>query len=307
VIRPSGPRGPDGPLAPQAGPARGDVANVADVADVGDAPTGGPDPAAGLRSDAAAGPDPAGDAAPGPDPAGDPRPGAPGPWRGRAAAGEAAPAFVCAFVALLALHLVATADGWDVVRLATKPLLMPVLAGWVRAWRGPRTLVAALLCGWGGDVLLEIGGTGAFLAGMGCFAAGHVCYLRIFVRRGAFAGPRRAVRLRCGAYAAVWAVTVALLWPGLDAGMRVPVAVYSLLLASMAAGAYGLGAVTAVGGALFLLSDSLIATGLAGWPRPPGYDVWIMLSYVLAQSLLAGGVLAGLLSRTGGRTATPRG
>ncbi len=152
------------------------------------------------------------------------------------APGDPAPAFVAAFTALLALHLVATGHGWDVVRLATKPLLMPVLAGWVLSWRGPRLLVAALLCGWGGDVLLEIGGTGAFLAGMGCFAAGHVCYLRIFLPRGAFAGPRTAVRVRCAVYAAVWAVMVALLWPGLPAGMRVPVAAYSLLLVSMAAG-----------------------------------------------------------------------
>ena len=222
---------------------------------------------------------------------------------GGGALGDPAPAFVAAFTALLALHLVATGHGWDVVRLATKPLLMPVLAGWVLSWRGPRLLVAALLCGWGGDVLLEIGGTGAFLAGMGCFAAGHVCYLRIFLPRGAFAGPRTAVRVRCAVYAAVWAVMVALLWPGLPAGMRVPVAAYSLLLVSMAAAAYGLGPLTAAGGALFLLSDSLIATGIAHWPRLPGQDVWIMLTYVLAQSLLAFGLLArgGRVGAGGGR------
>ena len=219
--------------------------------------------------------------------------GAAGKTAGRGGAAAFAAAFTAVFAALLALHLVATANGWDAVRLATKPLLMPVLAGWVLARRGPRLLVAALLCGWGGDVLLEVGGTAAFLAGMGCFAAGHVCYLRLFLPRGAFAGPRTAVRLRCAVYAALWAVMVALLWPGLAAGMRVPVAAYSLLLVSMAAGAYGLGPLTAVGGALFLLSDSLIATGLAHWPRLPGHDVWIMLTYGLAQALLAFGLLGG--------------
>ena len=128
---------------------------------------------------------------------------------------------------------------------------------------------------------------------MGCFAAGHVCYLRIFAPRGAFAGPRTAVRARCAAYAVVCAVMVALLWPGLrrrdaGAGRR-----YSLLLRAMAAGAYGLGPLTAAGGALFLLSDSLIATGLADWPQLPGHDLWIMATYLLGQALLAIGVLAG--------------
>jgi YhhN-like protein len=47
----------------------------------------------------------------------------------------------------------------------------------------------------------------------------------------------------------------------------------------------------AAGGALFLLSDSLIAAGLADWPRPPGHEVWIMLTHAAAQALLAAGVL----------------
>jgi uncharacterized membrane protein YhhN len=89
----------------------------------------------------------------------------------------------------------------------------------------------------------------------------------------------------------VCAVLVVLLWPGLDAGMRVPVALYSLLLTAMAAGAYGLGAVARIGGALFLLSDSLIATDLADWPQLPGHDAWVMATYLAGQALLASGVL----------------
>jgi uncharacterized membrane protein YhhN len=140
-------------------------------------------------------------------------------------------------------------------------------------------------------VLLEVGGTVAFLAGMGCFAAGHVCYLRLFRRYGGFGGPRAAVRMRCAAYAAVCVVLVVALWPGLDPGMRVPVALYSLLLTAMAAGAYGLGTAARIGGALFLLSDSLIATDLADWPQLPGPGVWVMATYAAGQMLLALGVL----------------
>jgi uncharacterized membrane protein YhhN len=191
------------------------------------------------------------------------------------------------FCALGVLDLAAVALGWHVVALASKPLLMPTLALWAARQGAPRGLAAALLCGFGGDVLLEVGGTAAFLLGMGCFAAGHVCYLRLFARRGALTGGRA----RYAAYGALWAVMVVLLWPGLDPGMRGPVAVYSLLLTTMAAGAYGLGRIAAAGGALFLLSDTLIATGIADWPQPPGHDFWIMLTYLAAQALLAAGVL----------------
>jgi uncharacterized membrane protein YhhN len=168
---------------------------------------------------------------------------------------------------------------------------MPVLALRVRCLGGPRLLVAALLCGCGGDLLLDIGGP-AFLAGMACFAAGHVCYLRLFVRAGSFRSPSpTAVRLRCAAYAAVWAALVVLLWPGLDTAMRVPVALYSVLLAAMAAGAYGVNGTVGLGGALFLLSDSLIATDLADWPQLPAHDVWVMATYLAAQALLAAGLM----------------
>jgi uncharacterized membrane protein YhhN len=195
------------------------------------------------------------------------------------------------FCALAALHLVAVTADYDLVRSLSKPLLMPLLALWARALGAPRLLVAALLCGCGGDLLLDIGGP-AFLAGMACFAAGHVCYLRLFSHAGSFRAPTpTAVRLRCAAYAAVWATLVILLWPGLDPAMRVPVALYSVLLAAMAAGAYGVSATVALGGALFLLSDSLIATDLADWPQLPAHDVWVMTTYLAAQTLLTSGLL----------------
>jgi hypothetical protein len=42
---------------------------------------------------------------------------------------------------------------------------------------------------------------------------------------------------------------------------------------------------------LFLLSDGLIAAGLADWPRPPVPQFWIMATYVAAQYLLTTGLL----------------
>ncbi|HET9381862.1 MAG TPA: lysoplasmalogenase [Streptomyces sp.] len=192
--------------------------------------------------------------------------------------------------------LLADADGGHTL---AKPLLMPLLAAWAALSGAPRLLVAALLCGWGGDVLLLSGADPAFLAGMGCFAAGHLCYLALF-RTYARAEPRARARARLlvPGYAVVPAVAVTLLWPGLPAGLRLPVAVYSVLLTATAcAAAVRVGAVAGLGGALFLLSDLLIATGVAGWPQLPRPDFWVMLTYIAAQALLAAGALAARRSR----------
>ncbi|MFB8353882.1 lysoplasmalogenase [Streptomyces niveus] len=198
--------------------------------------------------------------------------------------GRLAKALLVAFAVAASAELVSVAVDSRTGQLLAKPLLMPLLAAYVAARRGPRPLVAALLLGWGGDVFLLSSHDTAFLAGMGCFAAGHLCYLTLFGRR------RTRVDLAVG-YGLLLLVTLALLWPGLPAELRVPVAVYSLLLAAMAYRASGLGVLAGAGGALFLLSDTLIATGVAGWPRPPAVDLWIMLTYIAAQALLTAGVL----------------
>ncbi len=161
---------------------------------------------------------------------------------------------------------------------------MPLLAGYVLTLGAPRLLVAALLFGWGGDLALLSGAEPAFLIGMGSFAAGHVCYLALF-------GRRRTSPALGGAYAVALVGTVALLWGDLPAGLRIPVAGYSLLLASMAYRSSALGRTAGAGGALFLLSDTLIATGVAEWPQLPRPDFWIMATYLAAQYLLALGAV----------------
>lgn len=197
---------------------------------------------------------------------------------------SAARALLGLFALLAAAHLGALlADAGTLVHL-TKPALMPVLAAYALLRGGPRRLVAALLCGCAGDVTLQLGGDTAFLAGMGCFAAGHLCCLTLFARSGR---PRTGPWVAAG-YGAVWLGGTAALWPGLDPGLRVPVAAYGLLLTAMALGARPW---TGLGGALFLLSDGLIAAGLAGWPQPPVPQFWIMATYLAAQYLLTAGLL----------------
>ncbi|MFZ3556619.1 lysoplasmalogenase [Streptomyces sp. BH055] len=192
--------------------------------------------------------------------------------------------FLVACVADL-VALLADVHGAHVV---LKPLLMPLLAAYVIACRGPRLLCAALLLGWCGDVALLFDQDFVFLAGMGAFAVGHVCYLLLFKRQGT---ARARGALLAAAYGVALVVTVVALWPDLPPDMRGPVAAYSVLLTCMAFASSRLGAAAGVGGALFLLSDSLIATGIADWPALPRPDFWVMGTYVAAQYLLARGVL----------------
>ncbi|MEU3713935.1 lysoplasmalogenase [Streptomyces catenulae] len=214
---------------------------------------------------------------------------------------RAARVLLVVFAVLAAVHLVAllvrTATGSggahavaDAAVLATKPALMPVLAGYALTRGGPPLLAGALLFGCCGDTLLQIGGDLLFLLGMAAFAAGHVCYLVVFARRGT-APARSRTAAAAAVYVLAWGTLVALLWPGLPADLRGPVAGYSLLLTGMAFGSLRIGPLAAVGGLLFLLSDTLIATGIADWPQAPAPQFWVMLTYIAAQSALALGLL----------------
>ncbi|MET9672538.1 lysoplasmalogenase [Streptomyces sp. NPDC006482] len=205
---------------------------------------------------------------------------------------------LAAFGLAAAVDLISLLVGAELGHQLAKPLLMPLLAAYVltlahglKATGGsptaPRLLAAALLLGWGGDVFLLSDADWAFLVGMGSFAAGHVCYLVLF-------GRRRTSALLGAGYAAALVGTVVLLWPDLPAELRIPVAGYSLLLTAMAYRASSLGLAAGLGGALFLLSDTLIATGVAEWPQLPAPDFWVMLTYIAAQYLLTVGVLSAM-------------
>ncbi|MCU7821778.1 lysoplasmalogenase [Kitasatospora sp. DSM 101779] len=216
---------------------------------------------------------------------------------------RAARGLATAFAATSAAHLGAIATGATVLQNTTKPALMPLLAAHslASAERAPKLLAPALLASTAGDVLLQLGGNTAFLAGMGSFAAAHVAYVTMFAEQGAFTDRRRTLLVAAG-YAAAWAAVISQLWPDLG-GLQIPVAVYSLLLASTAVSSAGLGLATGIGGGLFLLSDSLIAVRLAGWKLLPGHNVLVMATYIAAQYLLARGALRAEAARTEPRAA----
>ncbi|MFK0295717.1 lysoplasmalogenase [Streptomyces sp. NPDC090442] len=232
---------------------------------------------------------------------------------------RAARVLLAVFAVLAVGHLVAlvaraaapsgggTAGLADTLVHLTKPALMPLLAAYALTRGGPPLLAGALLFGCGGDTLLQLDGGTAFLVGMGSFALGHVCYLVLFARHGGPVSTRRSrSATTAGLYAAALVATTVLLWPDLPAELRVPVAGYSLLLTAMAFGALRAGRRAAVGGLLFLLSDSLLAGGLAHWPQLPVPQFWVMLTYTAAQCGLAVGVLAAATGPADPAPAEPR-
>ncbi|MFC1411167.1 lysoplasmalogenase [Streptacidiphilus sp. N1-12] len=202
------------------------------------------------------------------------------------------------YAALSVLHLVFLLTGLSLGADLTKPLLMLVLAASVGT-AAPRLLLGALLASCAGDLFLIFGGSW-FLVGMGGFAVAHACYVTRFVRTGALRNRARLLRT-AAPYAVVWAVLITMLWPDLDAGLRIPLAVYSLLLTATAVSSACAGLRTGIGGGLFLLSDSLIASDLADWPQLPAAGFWVMASYLTAQYLLATGIVR--RSRDGGQSA----
>lgn len=194
------------------------------------------------------------------------------------------------YAALGVAHYASAVKKFRAGEWATKPLLMPVLAAFLLAAAGDRRAArlpaAGMVLGGLGDTALLASG-GWFLPGMGCFAAGHACYIAEFARDGS----ARRVRVPAAAgYGAVWAFLLAFLWRRLGS-LRVPVALYSLLLFAMAILASGRNRAAAAGAALFVFSDALIACDLAGVTVVPRQDAAVMPAYLAGQFLLARGWL----------------
>jgi uncharacterized membrane protein YhhN len=182
------------------------------------------------------------------------------------------------FPALAAVDTVLAATGHHRLRRLTKPLLMPTLL------QGKaRPTQRALALGGVGDVALLGSGPKAFTAGLASFLAGHVAWMAALRPHATGALTRKGA----APYLLAWAGLNAYLWPrtGPD---RLPVLVYStaLLGTALAAADTGDPAVTA-GGALFLLSDGLLALEKFAHVHLPAHEGIVMASYTSGQALLA--------------------
>jgi uncharacterized membrane protein YhhN len=173
------------------------------------------------------------------------------------------------------------------------------------AWRrGPPRhrmrvpLLAGLVLSLVGDVALLWPQQG-FLPGLVAFLLAHLAYLTAFAR-----GVRLAAwPLAFAGYALVAAVVLSRLWPGVPGPLQWPVLAYVVCLSAMAAqtaSAWHAGrnrpgaddatrrrlAVAAVGGALFLASDALLAFNRFHSPLPLA-SLWILATYWAAQWCIA--------------------
>jgi uncharacterized membrane protein YhhN len=190
-------------------------------------------------------------------------------------------------------------------RFVTKPLLMPTLAASLatspRAVGSPlrTTTLAAQVGGWGGDVALLGEGTGAFLAGTGSFALGHVAYLGGFVRRRNASPVATSPAART--VTAAWALTapaMGVMARRTERGLGRPVLGYATMLATMVVGATHLDPtlspvsrrLTAAGAGMFMLSDTLLGLRKFVLADPPaGLETAVMATYTTAQFLLSEG------------------
>ncbi len=206
--------------------------------------------------------------------------------------------FAGAFAVVAVAHLAAQLAGGGAVADATQVLLVPLLVGVLgcetSAPRGRLVTFALVALGlsWLGDSAPKlVDGDASFLVMVGFFLLAQVAYITAF-------WPYRARsvlhvrRVRLVGYLVVVAGLVAVCAAG-AAAMLVPVLLYGGCLGAMAVLSTGVNRLTAVGGALFLVSDGLIALDafVDGFGLPlQGF--WVMATYLAAQALIVAGVLA---------------
>ena len=184
-----------------------------------------------------------------------------------------------------------------------KPLTTALIIAfaWPRGAAQPaqrRWIQAGLLLSLVGDVALLWPAEG-FLPGLIAFLLAHLAYIA------AFCVPARlaARPLAFVAYALLAAIILSQLWAGVPGALRAPVVAYVLCLATMASQAAvwwrvaagrddaALARHAAIGGALFMASDSLLAINKFALPLPLS-SLWILLTYWVAQWCIAASLRA---------------
>ena len=199
--------------------------------------------------------------------------------------------------ALLAIAAAPWALNLSVLAFVFKPLttVLIILRAWPRGADAPaarHALRLGLLLSLLGDIVLLWPQQG-FLPGLITFLFAHIAYTVAFTREHRFLAQPAALT----SYALVAGAILALLWPSIPPGLRVPVACYVLALTAMSAqtAVVGLaaqgddrrrGRLLMLGGALFMTSDALLATNRFAVPLPAA-TLWILGTYWAAQWCIA--------------------
>jgi uncharacterized membrane protein YhhN len=212
-------------------------------------------------------------------------------------------ALLAPYLLVTALHLTCDVAGWDTSASLTQVLLMPALALVLVASARQSTRLVRLTCwallfSWLGDSAPRLlDGDAAFGTMLGFFLIAQICYIRAFWP---FSGTS-VLKTRRGwltPYAVAMVVLLAACVPA--AGVLAPaVIVYGVCLTAMAVSATGVNPLTWAGGAIFMVSDSLVALDAFDVWTQPGHDFWVMATYCLAQLLLVVGVVREAVTQPG--------
>ncbi|MGN0202298.1 MAG: aldehyde dehydrogenase family protein [Candidatus Cryptobacteroides sp.] len=201
------------------------------------------------------------------------------------------------------IDLLGNLCGPELLHLIAKPLLMSSLALCVLLYLKKNavftsrhcTLIAALLFGCAGDILLMFPSGNCFLAGMGAFFAGHVFYYCTLPCpfRGR-TGLEKILSLLILAAIIAGIVSLASVFkvPGF---MGICVTAYScafafLIHASLMAAWRNRSrkyVLTALGFLIFAVSDSMVAAANFTDFRLPCHGFWVMSTYILAQFIVS--------------------
>ncbi|MBQ6254941.1 MAG: aldehyde dehydrogenase family protein [Bacteroidales bacterium] len=207
------------------------------------------------------------------------------------------------FLVPVAMNLAGQLAGLRALTLISKPLLMPLIALSVLILlkehdvrdRRVGLIVAALLLGAVGDVLLMLEGTGCFLAGMGAFFLGHIFYFSVIPAPWKVKGlSGKFLSALFLAALLAFVITLAGRFP-LQGPMRVAVTVYACAFAFLIhAGVVAavdrrrpFYLLTVLGFAVFAVSDTFVAIGAFTDLAVPQRGFIVMSTYIAAQLTVA--------------------
>lgn len=203
----------------------------------------------------------------------------------------AASAILAAMLAIRA-HYLDESRRWQVYAFKPLATLLILALALVMAPMRPEyqwAIAAGLLFSTAGDVFLMLP-RDRFVAGLASFLVAHLCYIGAF----AIGVPFGAAPLLWLPFFAAGGLVLALVWPGLKPALRAPVAVYVIVIATMAGQAAGrwhatgsaVALAAAVGAGLFVVSDAVLAIDRFRWKFRAARAV-TLATYWAAQLLIA--------------------
>ncbi|MGK0465209.1 lysoplasmalogenase [Clostridium sp.] len=206
------------------------------------------------------------------------------------------------FCITFVMHMIFTKNGYVKGRIYTKPLLMPLLAIYYieSVASVNKLIVIALVFAFMGDVFLMWSERkNNFLLGLGAFLIGHICYVLLFLQGNYFVKNLPAWFYLIIIIYTIYAIAIMKKLTKYLGDMVIPTCIYMVVILSMSftslARIFVMGMSISfllpfIGSLLFLCSDSMLAFYTFKGKFKNG-NIYIMLSYVVAEVLIVSGYL----------------